>query len=194
MPPESLLTGAVPPPVIWDTGRRVIDLSRRPCIMGILNVTPDSFSGGSIYGDVARAVDLALEMEAQGADIIDIGGESTRPDALPVSTEEELGRVVPVVERLAGRLRVPLSIDTTKAVVAEAGNRELKLSEPEGFYPCAPWLGRWPKEKPSHWLLELAVATIHRGRGDRHFSTGQQLQARWPWSSTDLCSSPAAPK
>ena len=123
MPPESLLTGAVPPPVIWDTGRRVIDLSRRPCIMGILNVTPDSFSGGSIYGDVARAVNLALEMEAQGADIIDIGGESTRPFAPPVPANEELSRVMPVIERLSGQLRIPISIDTYKAVVAREALR-----------------------------------------------------------------------
>ncbi|MBT0654412.1 dihydropteroate synthase [Geomobilimonas luticola] len=88
--------------------------------MGILNVTPDSFSDGNRFFSPDKAVERALAMEADGADIIDIGGESTRPDAPPVSTEEELRRVVPVVERLAGRLRVPLSIDTTKAVVAEA--------------------------------------------------------------------------
>ena len=88
--------------------------------MGILNVTPDSFSDGNRFFSQEKAVERALAMEADGADIIDIGGESTRPDALPVSTEEEFERVIPVVERLAGRLRVPLSIDTTKAVVAEA--------------------------------------------------------------------------
>jgi dihydropteroate synthase len=86
--------------------------------MGILNVTPDSFSDGSLYCDVDRAVDRAFEMEAQGADIIDIGGESTRPFAPPVPADEELDRVMPVIERLDGRLRIPLSIDTYKAVVA----------------------------------------------------------------------------
>lgn len=88
--------------------------------MGILNVTPDSFSDGNRFFSLEKAVERALAMEADGADIIDIGGESTRPGAPPVSTEEELGRVVPVVERLVGRLRIPLSVDTTKSVVAEA--------------------------------------------------------------------------
>nr|WP_246525731.1 dihydropteroate synthase [Geomobilimonas luticola] len=109
-----------PQSLSWTIGRRTVDLAVRPCIMGILNVTPDSFSDGNRFFSPDKAVERALAMEADGADIIDIGGESTRPDAPPVSTEEELRRVVPVVERLAGRLRVPLSIDTTKAVVAEA--------------------------------------------------------------------------
>ncbi len=111
------------PETLWDTGRRVIDLSRRPCIMGILNLTPDSFSDGSRYSDVSRAVDRALEMEAEGADIIDVGGESTRPFAPPVSADEEIARVLPVIERLTGRLRIPLSIDTHKASVAEEALR-----------------------------------------------------------------------
>jgi dihydropteroate synthase len=115
---DSPSSGDVPTAVTWDIGRRVIDLSRRPCIMGILNLTPDSFSDGNLFTDVARAVDRALEMEAEGADIIDVGGESTRPFAPPVSADEELARVMPVIERLAGRLRVPLSIDTYKADVA----------------------------------------------------------------------------
>jgi len=87
--------------------------------MGILNVTPDSFSDGNSFFSTEQAVARAVAMEADGADIIDIGGESTRPKAAQVSPEEELQRVIPVVERLAGRLRIPLSIDTTKAVVAE---------------------------------------------------------------------------
>jgi dihydropteroate synthase len=85
--------------------------------MGILNVTPDSFAGGVTDPDEAAAA--ALRMEADGADIIDIGGESTRPGAEAVPEEEELARVLPVVERLPGRLAVPISIDTYKAVVAE---------------------------------------------------------------------------
>ncbi|RII27070.1 MAG: dihydropteroate synthase [Geobacter sp.] len=88
--------------------------------MGILNVTPDSFSDGNRFFFPEKAVERALAMEADGADIIDIGGESTRPNAPPVSAEEELRRVVPVVECLAGRLGIPISVDTTKAVVAEA--------------------------------------------------------------------------
>jgi len=88
--------------------------------MGVLNLTPDSFSDGGQYNDVEHALDRAFEIEAGGADLIDIGGESTRPGAKPVSAAEELGRVMPVIERLQGRLRIPLSIDTTKSEVARA--------------------------------------------------------------------------
>ena len=104
----------------WFVGRRVLDLSARPCIMGILNITPNSFSDGNRFFSLARAVDRALEMEAEGADIIDVGGESTRPNAPAVSEKEELRRVLPVIEALAGRLKIPLSIDTYKASVAKA--------------------------------------------------------------------------
>src|SRR2546428_11732782 len=84
--------------------------------MGILNVTPDSFSDGGKFTDIERAVAHAREMTSTGADIIDVGGESTRPGALAVSVDEELRRVLPVIERLPDLL---VSIDTTKAVVAE---------------------------------------------------------------------------
>jgi dihydropteroate synthase len=87
--------------------------------MGILNVTPDSFSDGARFLDIGEAVERALEMEAQGADIIDIGGESTRPSSTPVSEEDELRRVLPVLEKLSGKIRIPLSIDTYKSKVAE---------------------------------------------------------------------------
>lgn len=86
--------------------------------MGILNITPDSFSDGGSFMDVDRAVDHALEMQTQGADLIDVGGESTRPHAIPVPEQEELRRVLPVLERLAGKLSVPVSIDTMKPNVA----------------------------------------------------------------------------
>lgn len=93
----------------------------RPRIMGILNVTPDSFSDGGRYQDVDRAMARAFELAADGADIVDIGGESTRPGSHGVSTEEELARVIPVIEGLlAARLPAPISIDTSKARVAEA--------------------------------------------------------------------------
>jgi dihydropteroate synthase len=91
---------------------------RFPAVMGVLNITPDSFSDGGRFLDPDRAVDHALAMEAAGATIIDIGGESTRPGASPVSVEEELDRVLPVIEALDGRLKSPISIDTRKAVVA----------------------------------------------------------------------------
>lgn len=107
------------PPRLWKTGRRTLDFSRRPGIMGVLNVTPDSFSDGNSYPTVERAVARALEMEEEGADIIDIGGESTRPHARPVAHDEELRRLIPVLEGLAGRLKIPVSIDTFKAAVAK---------------------------------------------------------------------------
>jgi dihydropteroate synthase len=88
--------------------------------MGILNVTPDSFAEASNIVDPAAAIDAALRMEADGADLIDIGGESTRPGATPVSLEQELSRVLPVVRGLAGRLRIPISVDTYKSQVARA--------------------------------------------------------------------------
>jgi dihydropteroate synthase len=106
-------------PRFWRTAQRELSLDR-PLIMGILNVTPDSFSDGNLYSDLGRAVERALEMVAEGADIIDIGGESTRPDAAPVSTEDELKRVIPVIAALAGRTSCPLSVDTWKGPVARA--------------------------------------------------------------------------
>ncbi len=86
--------------------------------MGILNVTPDSFSDGGLWHDPERAVAHALAMVDAGADIIDIGGESTRPGSIPVSAEEEIHRVMPVVEKLVSILHIPLSLDTTKSAVA----------------------------------------------------------------------------
>jgi len=104
----------------WNLGRRTLDLQRRPLIMGILNVTPDSFSDGGKYRQTAAAIDAALQMQADGADLIDIGGESTRPYSDPVAGGEELRRVVPVIQGLAGQLDIPISIDTSKADVADA--------------------------------------------------------------------------
>lgn len=89
-------------------------------IMGILNITPDSFSDGGVYGhDVSRAVERAKQMAQEGADIIDIGGESTRPGTEPVSAEEECRRVLPIIDALKGQITIPISIDTYKASVAE---------------------------------------------------------------------------
>lgn len=94
-------------------------LGERTLVMGILNVTPDSFSDGGRFLDVNAAVARALEIERAGADIIDIGGESTRPGSEPISAEEELRRVIPALEALRGRLNIPISIDTMKPEVAE---------------------------------------------------------------------------
>ena len=102
---------------------RELNPDGRVLIMGILNVTPDSFSDGGRFLSPDAAVKRALIMEKEGADIIDVGGESSRPGAEPVPVEEELRRVLPVLERLRGKLRIPISIDTTKAEVAEAALR-----------------------------------------------------------------------
>jgi dihydropteroate synthase len=99
---------------------RSIDLGVRTLVMGILNVTPDSFSDGGRHLDPERAVDAALKMVEAGADLIDVGGESTRPGAPPVDEAEELARVLPVVSALARRVAVPISVDSMKAAVADA--------------------------------------------------------------------------
>jgi dihydropteroate synthase len=96
-----------------------LPLGKKTYIMGILNVTADSFSDGGNYLELAQAVERAQQMIADGADIIDIGGESTRPGFIPVNVEEEIQRVVPVVERLIPLIHAPLSIDTTKPAVAK---------------------------------------------------------------------------
>lgn len=105
--------------LVLKTARREIDLGEKTRIMGVLNVTPDSFSDGNRYLDREKAVERALQMADEGADIIDIGGESTRPGAKPVPAREEIARVAPVVEALSAKLKIPLSVDTTKAAVAE---------------------------------------------------------------------------
>ncbi len=102
----------------WRCGDYLLDYEKQPLIMGILNVTPDSFSDGGHFLDLAKAIDHALALEACGADLIDIGGESTRPGALSVSLEEEKRRVLPVIRALAKRIRIPLSVDTRKSEVA----------------------------------------------------------------------------
>jgi dihydropteroate synthase len=99
---------------------RTLVLGPRTLIMGVLNVTPDSFSDGGRYFDPDTAVSAALEMQACGADLLDIGGESTRPGSEGISTDEELRRVMPVIEGLRGKLRIPISIDTSKSGVADA--------------------------------------------------------------------------
>jgi dihydropteroate synthase len=104
----------------WQIRDRVLTIGRRPLVMGIVNVTSDSFSDGGRYASTEAAVAHALELVRQGADILDIGGESTRPGSLPVSLEEELQRVVPVVEGLTAQTPVPISVDTSKAEVARA--------------------------------------------------------------------------
>jgi len=107
----------------WTFGKRSYQLGKFPLLMGIVNITPDSFSdGGQFYDsqkpDPAQAVEHAIKLVDEGADFLDLGAESTRPGAEPISLKEELARIVPVVERLVTQTEVPISIDTTKAEVA----------------------------------------------------------------------------
>jgi dihydropteroate synthase len=104
----------------WHIRGRVLPIGERTLIMGILNVTPDSFSDGGQFVTIDTAVAHAEKMIAEGADIIDVGGESTRPGGEPVSIQEEIQRVVPVIEAFAKRTKVPISVDTTKSEVARA--------------------------------------------------------------------------
>src|SRR4051812_959184 len=99
----------------WELCDRVLHPGRPPLVMGIVNVTPDSFSDGGQYLDPARAVAHGVELVRQGADLLDIGGESSRPGSGPIGVEEELRRVVPVVRELSRLVPVPLSVDTWKA-------------------------------------------------------------------------------
>src|ERR1700728_2783550 len=99
---------------------RTLVLGERTLVMGVLNVTPDSFSDGGLYRGADAAIARALEIERAGADILDIGGESTRPGSTGVSADEELRRILPVLRKLQGKIKIPISIDTSKSEVAEA--------------------------------------------------------------------------
>ena len=104
----------------WQLVKRVLDFTHGPCVMGIVNVTPDSFSDGGNFIATGAAVEHALRLADEGAGILDIGGESTRPGASSVECEEELRRVIPVIEEVCRHTTVPVSVDTSKAAVAEA--------------------------------------------------------------------------
>jgi dihydropteroate synthase len=106
--------------LVWRAGAHTLELGSRTLVMGVLNVTPDSFSDGGRFLDPEAAVAQGEAMARDGADILDVGGESTRPGADPVSVAHELGRTVPVIERLAAELELPISVDTRKHEVAEA--------------------------------------------------------------------------
>lgn len=105
-------------PLVLMAGSRTITFDPRPLIMGVLNVTPDSFSDGGAFLTVARAVSHAKQMQDEGADIIDLGAESSRPGAQPIDEQEELSRLMPVLEAVRQAVSLPLSVDTTKAAVA----------------------------------------------------------------------------
>jgi dihydropteroate synthase len=99
---------------------RTLSLGERTLVMGVLNVTPDSFSDGGLFLDTDAAVDRALEIERAGADILDVGAESTRPGSTGISADEELRRILPMLEKLRGKIKIPISIDSSKSEVAEA--------------------------------------------------------------------------
>jgi dihydropteroate synthase len=105
--------------LIWQIRNRTLDLAQRPLVMGIVNVTPDSFSDGGQHSTIQAAVAHGLRLVEQGADLLDVGGESSRPGAKPVEANEEIDRVFPVIEALARQVAVPISIDTYKAVTAQ---------------------------------------------------------------------------
>lgn len=119
---------------LWKIGDRVVDVSRRGLIMGVLNVTPDSFSDGGKFFALDKAVERGLQIAAEGADILDIGGESTRPGAEAVAVEEQLRRVLPVIQKLRPQLAIPISIDTSNAEVARAaiGSGALMVNDVTG--------------------------------------------------------------
>ena len=104
----------------WQLRSCTLEFPRRPLVMGIVNVTPDSFSDGGRYWDAGAAIEHGLQLVADGADLLDIGGESTRPYSEAVPADEELRRVLPVIQSLIGQVTIPLSIDTSKAAVARA--------------------------------------------------------------------------
>ena len=112
------MSGHTPPPT--RCGKRVLTWGQKTYVMAVLNITPDSFSGDGLLGRPDEAVARALAAESDGADLLDVGGESTRPGARPVPAREEIARVLPVLAALAGRVAIPISIDTSKAAVAEA--------------------------------------------------------------------------
>ena len=118
---ESDYDACMPGEAIWRCGPHVIPLGRRTLVMGIVNVTPDSFSDGGSYANVDDAVKHAIQMVADGAELVDVGGESTRPGSDVVAPEEEIHRVVPVIRRIVDELPdVPVSVDTRKPAVARA--------------------------------------------------------------------------
>jgi dihydropteroate synthase len=136
-----------------------------PAVMGVLNVTPDSFSDGGLYLDPGRAIDHAIEMQEAGADIIDIGAESTRPSgARSISAEEELTRLEPVFRGLRGRLRIPISIDTRKAVVAR-----MAIEHGAAIINDVTALGYDPAMAPLAARTRSAVVLMHmRGSPEDH--------------------------
>lgn len=161
-------------PRIIRCGEKELVVGERTLVMGILNVTPDSFSDGGRYLDVQAAVDRALEIESQGADILDVGGESTRPGFDPVSSEEERARLLPVLEKLAGKIKIPISIDTYKAATARvvlengadiindvSGGSDGEMTRIAARYN-APIILMHCEREPTQDLMEGLVSTLQK--------------------------------
>ncbi|MFP3980662.1 MAG: dihydropteroate synthase [Desulfobacterales bacterium] len=141
-------------PYSLDCGPHQLELGQHTAIMGILNITPDSFSDGGRFFRQGAALAQAEELVAAGADILDIGGESSRPFSDPVSAEEEIQRVLPVIEHLAGKIPVPISIDTTKSVVAyQAVNAGARIINDISALRFDPEMGRVAAESGAVLVL-----------------------------------------
>ena len=141
-------------------GGHVFRWGSRTYLMGVVNVTPDSFSGDGLAGDATAAADLAERMAADGAHLIDVGGESTRPGAAPVDADDELRRVVPAVEAIVRRVRLPVSVDTSKAVVATAA-----LAAGAAMINDVWALGADPRMPSVAAEVGAPVVLMHNGRG-----------------------------
>jgi dihydropteroate synthase len=157
-------------------GDREFRWGERTFIMGILNVTPDSFSGDGLGTDVEAAVAQAKRLVDEGADILDVGGESTRPDFAPVSADEELGRVIPVIQRLVGQVDVPVSIDTYKSEVAR-----LALESGASMINDVWGLRRDPAlaAVAAEWGLPLVIAANQRDTGYEDIVPAVLDSLRW---------------
>jgi dihydropteroate synthase len=156
-----LLTSAMRQPFLWSLPRASIELGPRTAIMGILNVTPDSFSDAGLYFDRDKAVARGKTLEQEGADILDIGGESTRPGGRAISETEEIQRVLPVIESLASTIHIPISVDTYRSAVArraiEAGAQI--VNDVSGF--------RFDPELPQLVRASRAGVVLMHSRGAR---------------------------
>ena len=150
------------PPPCGETviGGHLFRWGTRTYVMGVVNVTPDSFSGDGIAADPSAAAGLAERMAADGADLIDVGGESTRPGAAPVDAGEELRRIVPAIEAIVRRVDVPVSVDTSKAVVAEAA-----IAAGASVINDVSALGADPYMAAAAAEASVPVVLMHNGRG-----------------------------
>jgi len=178
------MTNGALTPRFWRLRRRTLVVGQIPLLMGVINVTPDSFSDGGRFFDPAAAVDRGLRLAAEGADLLDVGGQSTRPGSQPIDAEEELRRVMPVVAGLCERADVPVSIDTSRAIVAReavaagaevindvtalTGDAEMAAFAAEsGCGVCAMHMRGTPRTMQRDPVYDDVVEDILRYLGDR---------------------------